>query len=64
MTQQEMDLIIRLEAIFMPHFRKQRDAAREKGPVKEQLRLVHYTSADAALNIIKTKRVWMRNGGC
>ncbi len=28
------------------------------------MRFAHYTSADAALNIINTKRIWMRNTTC
>jgi hypothetical protein len=45
-----------LEGIFKPHARKQRDDFYAKSK-----RLVHYTSADIALKIIKTKRLWMRN---
>jgi hypothetical protein len=53
---------IRLEAIFMPHSRRQRDAMH--GTERSPLRFVHYTSADAALKIIATKRLWMRNAVC
>jgi hypothetical protein len=48
-----------LEGIFKPHARKQRDDFYAKSK-----RLVHYTSADIALKIIKTKRLWMRNTTC
>ena|ERR1700689_4939027 len=45
-----------------------RDAAfarlRESGIGDEQLRFVHYTSAEAALQIIRQKRLWMRNTTC
>jgi hypothetical protein len=43
----------------MPHMRKQRDNFYAKGG-----RFAHYTSADAAVSIIKTKRIWMRNTTC
>ena len=48
-----------LESIFMPYARSQREAL-----YGNQGRFVHYTSAEAALNIIKHKRVWMRNTTC
>lgn len=32
-----------------------------KPPSQQYIRFVHYTSAEAALSIIRTKRVWMRN---
>ena len=53
---------MRLESIFMPHARKQRDKAHEN-PDKPT-RFVHYTSAELALGIIKSKRIWMRNTNC
>src|SRR4051812_4792419 len=64
-----VELSNRMESIFMPHAKKQRDDAhkRQKRPGKagEQIfRCAHYTSAEAALSIIKTKRIWMRNTTC
>lgn len=53
---QHVQLGIQLESIFMPFARTQRDALFEKGK-----RFVHYTSADAALKIIGSKRLWMRS---
>jgi len=50
---------MRLEGIFMPHSRKQRADVYSKSK-----RFVHYTSADNALKIIKTKRLWMRSTTC
>lgn len=51
---------IRLEGILMPTSRKQRDDFyRHNGG-----RFVHYTPAEAALNIINSKRIWMRNAMC
>jgi hypothetical protein len=55
----QQQLAIQIESIFMPYARRQRDTLREHGT-----RFVHYTSADAALNIIKTKRLWLRNCTC
>ena len=54
-----MQLQWRLESIFMPYARRQRDLHYEK-----QGRFVHYTSAEGALSIIKSKRLWMRNTTC
>ena len=50
---------IKLEGIFMPHSRALRDDFYEKSK-----RFAHYTSADSALKIIRTKRLWMRNTTC
>jgi len=60
---------IELEGIFMPHARKKRDSLYEKQPDgltngKEYAKFVHYTSAEAALKIIGSKRLWMRNTTC
>jgi hypothetical protein len=55
----ETRLGIQLEGIFMPKARAQRDAFFENNK-----RFVHYTSADAALKIIASKRLWMRNTTC
>lgn len=65
-----VDLVIRLDGIFMPYARRQRDEAYEKRnksndpTVRDPIRFVHYTTAQAALSIIKSKRVWMRNTTC
>jgi len=61
MTPEEYQLLIRLESIFVPNARARRDALYNNG---ERARFVHYTSAEAALSIIKTKRIWMRNTTC
>jgi hypothetical protein len=67
-TANEIELFIRLEDIFMPQARRQRDAAYKQGSaaatVADSVRFVHYTSAEAALRIIESKRVWMRNTRC
>ncbi len=54
----------------MPEAKRQRDEAYRKlrdsgySGSDGQLRFVHYTSAEAALNIIRTKQLWMRNTTC
>ncbi len=54
----------------MPHAREQRDEVYEKNrkpgedATETHVRFVHYTSAEAALSIIKSKRIWMRNTTC
>ena len=67
-TDEQLQLGLQLESIFMPQAKRQRDAAhaqlKESGIGDEQLRFVHYTSAEAALKIIRSKRLWMRNTTC
>ncbi len=46
-------------SIFYPYSREKFSTAREKGT-----RFVHYTSADAAMCILKNKEVWMRKSSC
>lgn len=60
-TSQQMELSRRLGSIFMPHYMKQL-AKHFKG--QDHARFVHYTSAESALNIIRSKRLWMRNTNC
>jgi hypothetical protein len=62
LTEEQIQVSKRLESIFMPHARQQRDKAYRNGG--KPTRFVHYTSAEAALNIIRSKRVWMRNTNC
>lgn len=65
MTPEQLDLWIRLEKVFMPHARQQRDKFYKVAEgVPQPARFVHYTSADAALKIIEKKRIWMRNATC
>ncbi len=59
-TPEKIQLLMQLDGIFMPDANKQRVEAYAEA----QLRLVHYTSAEAALSIIKSKRMWMRNTNC
>ncbi len=70
LTLEQFELAMKLESIFMPYARTQRDEAYKRhtkpGETLETaaLRFVHYTSAEAALNIIRTKRIWMRKATC
>lgn len=67
---QRLELGIKLESIFMPEARRHRDkriAKIRKGDeplTNVEMGFVHYTTAEAALNIIQTKRIWMRNTTC
>ena len=54
----EQQQIFRLEAIFMPEARRQRDRHYRENPGPK---FVHYTTAEAALSIIEQKRMWLRN---
>lgn len=51
---------IELERIFVPRTRRERDKV--FGNV-ENPKFVHYTSAENALKIIESRRLWMRNSG-
>src|SRR5713101_8126431 len=69
-TPKQLQLSLELENIFMPYAGKRRDelygnvATSGAAEVKDYARFVHYTSAEAALKIIKSKRLWMRNTTC
>jgi hypothetical protein len=54
---------ILLEEIFMPFASKARRQLYAPGKFTSAT-FVHYTSAEAALNIIKSKRLWLRNATC
>jgi hypothetical protein len=56
-----MQLSIKLESIFMPYARRQRDTIYDDKSGINYVKFVHYTSAEAALSIIKSKSIWMRN---
>src|ERR1700679_1517729 len=64
-----MEQMLALESIFMPQAGRQREATikmqtKQGNASPSYLRFAHYTSAEAALNIIESKRVWMRNALC
>jgi hypothetical protein len=48
----------------MPQARKQRDEHHAREVHEGGARFVHYTSAESALSIIKSKHLWMRNTTC
>ncbi|HXM22771.1 MAG TPA: hypothetical protein VN948_16050 [Terriglobales bacterium] len=69
LTPELIKVALQLEQIFMPQAKRQRDEAykRQSTPgdaMVQELRFVHYTSAEAALKIIRSKRLWMRNATC
>lgn len=51
-----------LESIFLPLATQRREQLYAHNP--NHLKVVHYTSAEAALKIIRGKRLWMRNTRC
>jgi len=68
---EEVQLAIKLEGIFLPHIRRRRedaDASRRETHKAQssdvQFRCAHYTSAEGAFKIIRSKRIWMRNTTC
>lgn len=68
-TPEKIGILERLQKIFMPQAQRQREGAYKRQgkhgePEPADLRIVHYTSAEAALNIIRSKRLWMRNTVC
>jgi hypothetical protein len=58
------DANLRLMKIAMPYAAQQMQAIYQHTPGQTHARFVHYTSAEAALKIIRTKRFWMRNTNC
>lgn len=54
----------RLAHIMIPHAMRQSRRLFEQKPGQTHARFVHYTTAEAALSIIRTKRFWMRNTNC
>ena len=64
-TSESFELGLRLGAIFLPHAKRQTEKFyMDKGEINTAARFVHYTTAEAALKIIDSKRVWMRNTMC
>jgi len=47
---------IQLQSIFRPYAKERRDEI-----VARKGRFVHYTSAENAMKIIQSKKLWMRN---
>jgi hypothetical protein len=55
---------MRIMSITMPHALKQVQAMYQRTPDQTHTQFVHYTTAEAALSIIRTKRFWLRNTNC
>ena len=68
LREQEYRQQLKLESIFTPIARRHRDEyfqkQKEDGLGSNSVRFIHYTSAEAALSIIRSKRLWMRNALC
>jgi hypothetical protein len=60
-TTEMLEQAASLTKIFMPYAEKQRLDLFKKTPDQKSAQLVHYTTAEAALNIIRSKRFRMRN---
>jgi len=58
-----MKLSMQLETVFMPYATKERRKLYEPNDYHDA-KFVHYTTAEAALGIIASKRLWMRNATC
>src|SRR5262245_31335263 len=58
------DESVRIMSITMPYALKQMQAVYQRTPDQTHARFVHYTTAEAALSIIRTKRFWLRNTNC
>jgi hypothetical protein len=58
------DESVRLMSILMPYALGQMQSVYQRTPEQTHARFVHYTTAEAALSIIRTKRFWLRNTNC
>lgn len=59
MIEADSSKLLKMHSIFMPEqFKRRLEFDKENG------RFVHYTSAANALNILKTRQIWMRNAIC
>lgn len=62
LSREELDRLKPIFDLFTPYAARK---SHERFPTKESRALfVHYTSAEAALSIIKDKRLWMRRTSC
>jgi hypothetical protein len=59
LTPEQLEIATKLLPIFFPYAARSRDRV-----IANNSRFVHYTSAENALKIIETKRIWMRNTTC
>ena len=60
-TPEQIEYEKRVDSIFAPVYTRQMRECFEKQSDPSYARFVHYTSADAAIQIIRSKRFWMRN---
>jgi len=51
-------------SITTPYALKQMQAMYQRTPDQTHGRFVHYTTAEAALSIMRKKRFWLRNTNC
>ena len=58
----EIDINLQLAEIFYPYRLEKANSLYPEN--KEPIKFVHYTSAEAALSIIETKKIWMRTTSC
>jgi hypothetical protein len=59
MTPEQIETASKTMDIFFPYASRKR-----RRMIENNGRFVHYTTAENALNIIKSKRIWMRNATC
>jgi hypothetical protein len=69
LSQDQIAYMIRMESIFQPETRKRREEKRvadnsAESNIQDQGKFAHYTSAEAALSILRSKRLWMRSSTC
>jgi len=70
MTEDQIALMFRLEGIFQPAWQRARERKRKAdNPGIDSFLgctgyFAHYTTADAGIKIIDSKRLWMRNATC
>lgn len=61
-TEEQKNLFQKLTQIFLPYANRRQ---KERYPGEDaRARFVHYTTAENAINIIETKRLWMRSTMC
>ena len=60
---EKFDIEMKLESIFLPYTASQRQELYKPSNF-QSVKFVHYTSAEAALGIINSKSIWLRNTTC
>jgi hypothetical protein len=63
-TPEQRALYRKVATILLPHSRRKAERLYPHDEQSPPALFAHYTSAEAALNILKTKRLWMRNTQC